>query len=264
MRADGTAIARPDTLAGEEPLEIGLDGETWLVTMRTPGHDVDLVHGLLLAEGVITSAEQVRRVSYGPGVEAGGLLSYNVVDVVLDVGAGARPPEPASRRSVYVSASCGICGVASADAVSRTSSYPVADVGTTVPLGTLLALPGLLLAQQQLFDSTGGVHAAGLFVAGEAICVREDVGRHNAVDKALGWALREGRVPLHDAVLQLSGRLSFELVQKASAAGIPVVAAVSAASAAAVELADELGITVVGFSRGETLMAYTRTDRIVT
>lgn len=264
MRLDGTAVARPDTLAGEEPLEIRIDGESWLVTMRTPGCDVDLVHGLLLAEGLITRADQVHRVGYGPGVEAGGLLSYNVVEVTLDRSAGARPPDPHRTRAVYVSASCGICGVSSADAVARTSAFAVDDVALTVPLTVLLGLPDRLRAEQSLFDTTGGTHAAGLFVGGRPVCVREDVGRHNAVDKAIGWALREGRVPLHDAVLQLSGRVSFELVQKASAAGIAVVAAVGAASAAAVDLADDLGITLVGFSRGESLTAYTRGDRIVT
>lgn len=262
LRADGTGVRRPDTVAGEEPLEIRLDGEPWLVTMRTPGDDVDLVHGLLLAEGVITRADQVLRVSYGAGVDAGGLLSYNVVEVRL--ADDAAPPSSDSRRAVYVSASCGICGTSSLEAVARASAFPVADVDLRVPLGELLALPGRLREHQRLFDLTGGVHAAGLFVNGEAICVREDVGRHNAVDKAVGWALREGRVPLHDAVLQVSGRLSYELVQKASTAGVPVIAAVSAASATAVELAEEVGITAVAFSRGESASVYSREDRLVT
>ncbi len=263
LSADGSSLDRIDTVAGEEPLEIRLDGEQWLVTMRTPGHDVDLVHGLLLAEGVVSSADQLRRVSYGNGVRSDGLLSYNVVDVALDREAGAVPPSADRRRAVYVSASCGICGTSSLDALARATSYPVADVGRRVPLATLLAMPDRLREQQALFDRTGGVHAAGLFVDGEPVCVREDVGRHNAVDKVLGWALREGRVPAHDSVLQVSGRLSYELVQKAGMAGVPVLAAVSAPSAAAVDLADELGLTLVGFSRGTSASVYTRADRIL-
>lgn len=264
FRADGTSTARADVVAGEEPLEIRLDGAPWLVTMRTPGSDVELVHGLLLAEGLITRADQIRGVSYGPGVEAGGLFSYNVVAVSLDHDAGALPPAPASGRAVYVSSSCGICGTSSMDAVARPTTYPVADVDLPVPLATLLALPDRLRAAQAVFDRTGGVHAAGLFVDGEPLVVREDVGRHNAVDKVLGWALLHGRVPLHDAVLQVSGRLSYELVQKASTAGVPVLAAVSAPSGAAVELAEERGITLAGFSRGGSVVVYSRADRIVT
>lgn len=262
LRADGTTSTRPDTLAGEEPLEIRVDGEEWLVTMRTPGGDVDLVHGLLLAEGVITRADQIRQATYGPGVQAGGQLSYNVMDVVLDHRAGARAPEMRD-RAVYVSSSCGVCGTSSMEAVARESSYPVAEATLSVPLTTLLGLPAVLRESQQLFDRTGGMHAAGLFVDGATVCVREDVGRHNAVDKALGWALREGRVPLHDAVLQVSGRLSYELVQKAAMAGVPVLAAVSAPSAAAVDLAEEVGMTLIAFSRGQSLSVYSRADRVI-
>lgn len=260
LHADGTRTSRPDTLAGEEPLEISLDGQRWLVTMRTPGDDVDLVHGLLLAEGVISRADQVLRVGYGPGVDAGGLLEYNAVDVRL--GDGARAPER-RERAVYTSASCGICGTSSIEALARTSSHPVANPGVRVRLATLLALPDRLRERQRLFDRTGGVHAAGLLLDDELVCVREDVGRHNAVDKVLGRALRDGLVPLTGAVLQVSGRLSYELVQKASMAGVPVLAAVSAPSAAAVELAEEVGMTVVGFSRGTSLSVYTRPDRVV-
>src|SRR5690606_24366679 len=183
-------------------------------------------------------------------------------DVVLDERAGARAPEMRD-RVIYVSASCGVCGTSSIESVARQSSYPVADTALSVPLATLLGLPAALRESQQLFDRTGGMHAAGLFVDGAAVCVREDVGRHNAGEKALGWALREGRVPLEDAVLQVSGRLSYELVQKAAMAGVPVLAAVSAPSAAAVELAEEVGMTVVGFSRGTSLSVYTRPDRVV-
>ncbi|WP_420113088.1 formate dehydrogenase accessory sulfurtransferase FdhD [Pseudactinotalea sp.] len=262
LRADGSSTQRPDTLAGEEPLEIRVDGEQWLVTMRTPGGDVDLVHGLLLSEGIITRTEQVRQVSYGPGVGAGGLLEYNVMDVTLDAGEGAQAPAR-RERAVYVSGSCGICGTSSIEAVARASHFPVADVAATVPLATLLTLPEALRRQQRLFDGTGGTHAAGLFSGEQTLAVREDVGRHNAVDKVLGWALRGGRLPLHDAVLQVSGRLSYELVQKAAMAGVPVVAAVSAPSAAAVDLAENAGITLIGFSRATTLSVYSRADRVI-
>lgn len=262
LTSDGAGITRIDkldTVAGEEPLEIWLDGRSWLVTMRSPGHDVELVHGLLLAEGVVTAREQVRQVRYGAGVERTGQLSYNRVDVVLD---GVASPSRASIRPVYVSASCGMCGTASLDGIAKASAHDLRESDLMVPVEVLLALPDRLRAHQSLFETTGGVHASGLFVDGAALCVREDVGRHNAVDKAIGWALMNERVPLHDAVLQLSGRVSYELVQKASMAGIPVVAGVGAASAAAVTLAAEVGMTLVAFSRGTSLSAYNRADRI--
>lgn len=263
-----TRAERTDVVAGEEPLEIRLDGASWLVTMRTPGDDVDLVHGLLLAEGLITHAAQVLRATYGPGVDPDGRLSYNVLDVVLDHAAGARSPDRDRQRAVHVSASCGICGTASLDALARTSAHPVTDSDLVVDLDALLSLPDRLREQQPLFARTGGVHAAALAVVREhgatleVRATREDVGRHNAVDKVLGWALREGGVPLQGTVLQVSGRLSYELVQKAAMAGVPVLAAVGAPSAAAVQLAEESGITLLGFSRGRTVVGYTGTHRV--
>ena len=265
LRAGGTERRRADTLAGEEPLEIRVDGASFSVTMRTPGDDFDLVAGFLLSEGVVWHPDQIAGISYAAGVNPDGTASYNVVDVRL--APGVPPPGTSLERHVYTSSSCGICGTASIEAVMKTSRFAVADDTGEVALPVLLDLPARLRAGQRLFDRTGGVHAAGLFVpdgggGAELVCLREDVGRHNAVDKVLGRALREGLLPLRGSVLQVSGRASFELVQKAHMAGVPVLAAVSAPSALAVELAEETGLTVVGFSRGTSVNVYSRPDRI--
>ncbi|MEF3120854.1 formate dehydrogenase accessory sulfurtransferase FdhD [Kocuria flava] len=264
--ADGAVSARADTVAGEEPLEIRLNGRAFTVTMRTPGHDFDLVGGFLVSEGVVSAAEQIVRMDYRGGVDADGRRSYNVVDVVL--APGVVPPDTSMERHVYTSSSCGVCGTASIEAVTKVSAFgPVTDA-VRLPVAGLLALPERLRAAQRLFDTTGGVHAAGLFRfpgdddGPELLCVREDVGRHNAVDKVVGWALREGLLPLRGTVLQVSGRASFELVQKAHLAGIPALAAVSAPSALAVELAERTGTTLLGFSRGASFNAYAGRDRI--
>lgn len=259
---DGSTRVRADILAGEEPLEIRLGGRSFSVTMRTPGHDFELVAGFLVSEGVVATREQIRAMDYRSGISAGGERDYNVIDVTLAEGVAL--PDTSMERHVYTSSSCGVCGTASIEAVRKTSSYAVAQDSLTVPLELLLGLPERLRAQQQVFDRTGGVHAAGLFVDGELVCLREDVGRHNAVDKVVGWALLEGRLPVTGSVLQVSGRASFELVQKAAMAGIPVLSAVSAPSALAVELGADLGLTVIGFNRGETLNVYSRADRVVT
>lgn len=259
------ADTRADTLAGEEPLEIRIGGRPFTVTMRTPGHDFELAAGFLLGEGMVGAAADVAEISYGPGVDEQGLATYNIVDVALADGVAA--PDPASARQVYTSSSCGICGTSSIDAVTKRSRHPVADDPLTVPLESLLALPDLLQSGQELFRRTGGVHAAGLFTVGDdglpaLQCLREDVGRHNAVDKVIGQALLAGRIPLRGSMLQVSGRASFELVQKASMAGIPILSAVSAPSSLAVELAAEVGLTLAGFSRGESVNIYSRADRV--
>lgn len=258
--------ARADTIAGEEPLELRLNGRPFTVTMRTPGDDFDLAAGFLVSEGVISTMEQIESLRYGPGVDADGRASYNIVEVAL--AAGVEPPDTSAERHVYTSSSCGICGTASIEAVRRTSAFDVAADGLRIAVADLLALPDALRAEQSLFSSTGGVHAAGLFALGDdgprLLCLREDVGRHNAVDKVVGWALREGRLPLTGTVLQVSGRASFELVQKAHLAGIPALAAVSAPSSLAVELAEEAGLTLAGFSRGRSVNLYSRPDRVVT
>ncbi len=252
---------RPDTVAAEEPLEIRLSGRPLAVTMRTPGHDFDLVHGFLATEGVITGPDDVAALRYCDSVDADGRNTYNVVDV--DLAPGIEAPDTALDRNFYTSSSCGVCGKASIDAIRTKTRYDVAADSVRVPLETLLALPDRLRAAQEVFEKTGGLHAAGLFTAdGELGALREDVGRHNAVDKVIGDGVREGRLPLAGSVLMVSGRASFELTQKAAMAGIPVLAAVSAPSSLAVELAADVGITLVGFLRGDGCNVYTRTERI--
>lgn len=252
---------RQDALAAEEPLELRVDGRALTVTMRTPGHDVELAHGFLLTEGVIGAVQDVSTARYCDGVDEQGRNTYNVLDLALTP--GVEPPDTGVARNFYTTSSCGVCGKAALDAVKlKTRFSPTADECRVSP-ATLMTLPGKLREQQRVFESTGGLHAAGLFTAdGAPLVVREDVGRHNAVDKATGWALLNGRVPLSGAVLMVSGRASFELVQKAAMAGIPILAAVSAPSSLAVELADEQGITLIGFLRDTSMNVYTHADRI--
>ena len=253
--------SREDVLAVEEPLEVRVNGESFSVTMRTPGQDFDLVAGFLVSEGILAHPDSLAAMRYCSGVDEDGHQTYNVIDARLSH--GARLPESVSARQVYTSSSCGICGTASIDAVSKVAHFVVADDPAAIDLAVLASLPDRLREHQEVFERTGGVHAAGLFdLAGELLCLREDVGRHNAVDKVVGWALREGRLPLRETVLQVSGRASFELVQKAQLAGIPILAAVSAPSSLAVDLANRAGMTLVGFSRGSSLNVYSRTDRI--
>ncbi len=252
---------REDVLAGEEPLEIRLGGSAFTVTMRTPGDDFDLVAGFLVSEGVVWEPGQLPSLRYCAGVDDDGQQTFNVVEAQLRP--GVELPDTAMERHVYTSSSCGICGTASIDAVRKSSRFDLHEDTAPVDLGILASLPDRLRESQKLFDRTGGVHAAGLFTAeGELLCLREDVGRHNAVDKVVGWALREGMLPLRGTILQVSGRASFELVQKAQLAGIPVLAAVSAPSSLAADLADDAGLTLVGFSRGTSLNCYSHPDRI--
>jgi FdhD protein len=257
--SDGVRITRPDTIVAEEPLEIRVDKRALAVTMRTPGDDLDLALGFLLTENVIRTAEDIRTAQLCAGDQAPN--TYNVVDVVLAPGVPAPVTDPS--RNFYTTSSCGVCGKASIEAVRTQSRYPVSDDPASVSPSTLFEMSDVLRKAQRTFDTTGGLHAAGLFtVDGRLVAVREDVGRHNAVDKVVGWALREHRLPLSGHVLLVSGRASFELTQKASMAGIPILAAVSAPSTLAVELADEVGLTLVGFLRGTTMNVYTRPDRI--
>ncbi|MFE4974147.1 formate dehydrogenase accessory sulfurtransferase FdhD [Kitasatospora sp. NPDC056651] len=259
----GAPSYRPDTLAAEEPMEIRVGGRPLTVTMRTPGSDFDLAAGFLVSEGVVHAAEQVAGIRYCAGATADGGNTYNVVDVLLAPGVPA--PDASLERNFYTTSSCGLCGKASLDAVRTTAPWSVAGDGLRVTPALLSALPERLRAAQKVFESTGGLHAAGLFDAdGRLLCLREDVGRHNAVDKVVGHALREGLLPARGTVLMVSGRASFELVQKAVMAGVPVLAAVSAPSSLAVELAEETGLTLVGFLRGDSMNVYTRTDRVDT
>jgi FdhD protein len=255
----GDPRRRPDDLAAEEPLEIRVRKAPLAVTMRTPGQDIDLAMGFLLSEGIIGSAGDVVTAQLCAGTDTPN--TYNVVDIVL--GADVPPPVTDPSRNFYTTSSCGVCGKASIDAVRTRSLFDVAGDPVEVPARVLAELPDKLRAAQRTFDRTGGLHAAGLFTAaGELLVLREDVGRHNAVDKVIGWALRAGRLPLTGHVLLVSGRASFELTQKAWMAGLPLLAAVSAPSTLAAELADEAGMTLVGFLRGPSMNVYAGAQRV--
>ncbi len=281
--------ARADLLAAEEPLGIRIGGEALTLTMRTPGDDIDLAAGFLVSEGIVRSAADIVSIRicgggqcghaghggagnpaapYG-GVAAGedadardlaGDGAGNIADVELRPGLAVAP---ALRRSFLTTSACGVCGKTS---ISELAVLPAWDLNADqcgVTPAVLAGLPAALRAGQRVFDSTGGLHAAGLFTGtGELLAVREDVGRHNAVDKVVGWALRQGRLPLSGCVLVVSGRASFELVQKAVLAGIPVLAAVSAPSSLAAELAQDAGLTLVGFLRGSSMNVYAGAQRI--
>ena len=264
IEVGGAESHREDLLAVEEPLEIRLGGTPLSITMRTPGHDFDLAAGFLVSEGVVAHHEELLAIRYCAGLPADGENTYNVRDVTL--APGVARPVVSLDRNFYMTSSCGLCGKASIDAVRTRSHYLVGADPVTVSDEFLSALPDRLRAGQAVFDQTGGLHAAALFDAatGELLVLREDVGRHNAVDKVVGWALKEGRLPLSGTVLMVSGRASFELVQKASMAGIPVLAAVSAPSSLAVDLGQELGLTVVGFLRGNSMVVYSGRERVVT
>jgi FdhD protein len=236
----------PDLLAVEEPLEIRIGGRPVAVTMRTPGHDEELALGFCLSEGLRPAAAHV------PDD-----LAANTVEV----DAPGFDPERL-RRSFYTSSSCGVCGKGALEAVAVEAAR--VDSRLTVPPAVVASLPGRLRGEQAAFAATGGLHATGLFTAdGELLCLREDVGRHNALDKIVGWAFHEGLLPLANDLLCVSGRLSFELVQKAAVAGCPVLVAVGAPSSLAVELAADRGITLCGFVRDGRVNVYTEPWRIV-
>lgn len=248
--AGGASVAERDQVVVEAPLEFRVDGQPGAVTMRTPGHDRELVTGLLFSEGLVAAAGDVR------GFEE---LADGVVNVKL---APALVRKRMPDRSMYASSSCGVCGKVSLDAIAVKAVR--VDAALAVAADVIASLPDRLRAAQAMFDATGGLHAAGAFTAGgDLLCAREDVGRHNAVDKVLGWALAAGRLPLSDAVLQVSGRLSYEILQKAAVAGFPVVSAVSAPSTMAVDVAERFGITLCGFVRGGAFNIYTHPARIV-
>jgi FdhD protein len=263
LSADKTTT-RPETLVVEEPLEIRVNGAAVTVTMRTPGADIELAQGFLLTEGLIASRGDIRSIRYCGGredLDDSGANSYNVLEVTL--APNVVLPDLDVTRNFYTTSSCGVCGKASLDAVRLISRFTPGADSATVAAATLKAMPRQLRAAQEVFQSTGGLHAAALFAAdGAMLAVREDIGRHNAVDKVIGWALEHERVPLEASVLLVSGRASFELTQKAVLAGIPVLAAVSAPSSLAVSLAEESGITLVAFLRGDSMNVYTRADRI--
>jgi FdhD protein len=261
VAVDGRWAVRPDMLAVEEPLEIRVDDVPFTVTMRTPGHDLDLALGFLVAEGTLSRPEDVVSARHCPDAarDADGRKTHNVVTVDLAPGV----PPPAAVRHRLVSSACGICGSASIEAVRTRSRHDLATDDVRIDAAVLAGLPVRMREAQAVFERTGGLHAAALFTpAGDLICLREDVGRHNAVDKVVGWAFAAGRLPLRGHVLQVSGRASFELVQKAWMAGCPALAAVSAPSSLAAELAREAGMTLVGFSRGDRFSVYSGEPRI--
>jgi FdhD protein len=258
---DGVVSEPLDTLAAEEPLEIRVGGRPLTITMRTPGDDFDLAAGFLVSEGVVQRAEHVAGIRYCAGATDDGANTYNVVDVVL--AAGVPAPDPSLERNFYTTSSCGLCGKASLDAVRTTATWSVREDPMRVDPELVAELPDRLRAAQRVFDRTGGLHAAGLFAEdGRLLCLREDVGRHNAVDKVVGWALRTGRVPLRGTLLLVSGRASFELVQKAVMAGLPALAAVSAPSSLAADLAEDTGLTLIGFLRGSSMNVYAGAHRL--
>lgn len=263
MSSTGTqASSRVETLAVEEPLELRVDGRPLTITMRTPGSDMELAAGFLLAEGVVRAAEDIKTMRYCAGTDADGRQTYNVLDIVL--AEGVAPPDPSVERAFVTTSSCGLCGAAGIEAVRRRSPYDVSGDPLQVSPQLLAGLPEALRREQATFARTGGLHAAGLFDdAGELLCAREDVGRHNAVDKVLGWALSAGEVPAKGRLLMVSSRASFELTQKAFMAGVPLLAAVSAPSSLAAELAAEVGMTLVGFLRGETMNVYAGAERVI-
>jgi FdhD protein len=282
---DGVAVRRrADTVAVEEPLEIRIEGEPLTVTMRTPGHDLELAAGFLVSEGAIGESGDVRAAIHcgGPGsAPAPSPLialgappvatlatttaenTYNVLDIAL--GPGAADAVAGRVRAFATTSACGVCGAASIEMIEKQSRHDVSTDAVTVEAALLAGLPDRLRAGQAAFDKTGGVHAAALFDAAtaELLVLREDVGRHNAVDKVVGWAVLEDRLPLSATVLQVSGRASFELVQKAMMAGIPILSAVSAPSSLAVELATKAGLTLAGFVRGASMNVYARPDRVL-
>jgi len=254
---------RADLLAGEEPLGIRVDGAALAMTMRTPGDDVELAAGFLVSEAIVTSRADIAGIKLCDGTACGhaghdGL--GNVADVTL--AAGVTVP-PGARRNFMTTSACGVCGKTSIQDISAAPHAALAADQARFDPAVLACLPDRLRDAQRVFSRTGGLHAAGLFTAmGEPITVREDVGRHNAVDKVVGRALLDDRLPLAGRVLLVSGRASFELVQKAVLAGIPLLAAVSAPSSLAAGLAEEAGLTLVGFLRGRSMNVYTGAHRI--
>ena len=252
---DGQIQSGSDDLAAEEPLQILACGEPLVVTMRTPGHDRELAAGFLWTEGLIESRDEI--LSFGDQESNAG-QAENVIELELRDGV---PERDKLQRNFLSNSSCGLCGKASIEDVCMRGLRPLAS-GFTVDAETLCSLPEKLRAQQSVFERTGGLHAAALFSAGgELVALREDIGRHNAVDKVVGWALLQGMVPLSSHVLLVSGRGGFEIIQKAIAAGVPIVASVSAPSSLAAKLAREMNLTLIGFLRGRRFVVYSGQSR---
>lgn len=255
---DGAIDAGPDSIGIEEPLEIRVDGESVSTTMRTPGHDIELVLGWLVTEGAIASIEEI--------VVAKECFEYDQYDPELVrriVQVTTRDTIPMKPRLHATSSACGVCGADLIEMTQRTRHWPLSNNSTAFRPETVLSQPPALREAQRGFAASGGLHAAGIFTPkGELVCLREDVGRHNAVDKAIGWALQNNQLPLDGHALQVSGRASAELVHKAVMAGLPMLAAVSAPSTLAVDLARESGLTLVGFVRNSSLNVYAGAQRL--
>jgi len=268
----GVRTTIDDRAATEEPLEIRLHGRPFAVIMRTPGADRELAAGFLLAERVVRGADDIGTIAHctdaAPGEDDAGDSAHfvrtanNVVNVTLENGSRAAIDRLlAERRQVTTTSSCGLCGRQTLESLK--SGAPAPRTSWTIAPATISGLPGALRARQAVFDDTGGLHAAGLFARdGSIVDIAEDVGRHNAVDKIVGRMLLRDALPLADYMLCVSGRTSYEIVQKAVIAGIPVVTAVSAPSTLAIELADALGVTLVGFVRGDGFNVYAHAERI--
>jgi FdhD protein len=261
---DGKMRVRPDKLATEEPMEIrlltGESRQTVAVTMRTPGADFELAAGFLYGEGIVKSSDDIAKISYCVDSDLDAAQQYNIVNVELRAGRDydLRPLE----RHFYTTSACGVCGKASLEQLEL-RGCPVVGPGPQISAESIYSLPEKLRGAQGLFDATGGLHAAALFDAeGDLVALREDVGRHNATDKLVGWALLEGRLPLSGHVVMVSGRSSFEILQKCLTAGVPFVCAVSAPSSLAVDVAREFGMTLVGFLRERRFNVYAGQERV--
>lgn len=260
--ANNQSQPRFDQLATEEPLEIRLVSprKTLALTMRSPGHDFELVAGFLYSEGIVKNRADLVRMSYCTDPNLDGEQRYNIVNVELrsDVSLDL----PSLERHFYTTSACGVCGKANLEALAL-RGYTAIAPGFQIKADLIYSLPAKLTASQRIFSTTGGLHAAALFNAdGELLYLREDVGRHNAVDKIIGAALINGELPLNDRILMVSGRSSFEILQKSLAAGVPIVCAVSAPSSLAVSLAQKFGITLIGFLRGERFNLYAHPERV--
>jgi FdhD protein len=259
------AAARADLLAAEEPLGIRVDGTALTMTMRTPGDDVELAAGFLVGEAIVRGRDDIAGMKVCDGTSCGHLDHSddeigNIVDVALAPGVAV---STGARRNFMTTSACGVCGKTSIDDICLLPQAPLSADDTAFTPAMLASLPEKLRAAQRVFSSTGGLHAAGLFnAAGELLAVREDVGRHNAVDKIVGWAVLQDKLPLAGCALLVSGRASFELVQKAVLAGLPLLAAVSAPSSLAADLAEEAGLTLVGFLRGQSMNVYAGANRV--
>lgn len=265
MRIDldspGAPRSRPDTVAVEEPLEIRVGGTTLNTTMRTPGDDFDLALGWLLGEEAVESADAVASMMHCTDVDDTGSPTFNVVDITLAPGAHLR--EGLSARRTVTSSACGVCGSDSIEAILRATGTRLHEDDTRIAPELLTGLVPAMQDHQRTFGRTGGVHAAALFdTNGRLLCLREDIGRHNAVDKVLGWAAREDRDRSAGRILLVSGRAGFELVQKCVVAGVPIMCAVSAPTSLAVDLAERAGLTLVAFLRPPTMTVYTGADRL--